>query len=122
MKTKTKTRQDLIKEADKYFSLYIRNRDKACVTCGTTKNLTCGHVITRSYMYLRWDEDNAMAQCSKCNNMHEIKPDILINKYIFLKGKNAYEKLLKKKQIYVKLTDADIQKIIDKYKNLCAMN
>lgn len=64
---KQKSISRLKKDADRVFSLWIRKRDKKCVTCGSTQNLQCGHYISRSCNQLRYDEVNCHAQCMPCN-------------------------------------------------------
>lgn len=87
------SRKKLVKELDKWFSLYIRKRDKYCVLCGTTENLTCGHLFSRVAYSTRWDETNAFGQCAGCNMRHEHDPARFhiwfINKY----GKDKFESL-----------------------------
>lgn len=73
---KAKSVSQLKKEADKYFSIYIRMRDAdrygfgKCITCGTKKHwkeLQNGHFVKRSVSLLRFDDENCNAQCSACN-------------------------------------------------------
>lgn len=68
---KTSNNKRLAKhKADKYFSLYIRERDKGkpCITCGRySSKMDCGHFISRRFEATRYDEKNANAQCIKCN-------------------------------------------------------
>ena len=70
---------DLIKEAQKEFNAYIRERDKdkPCISCGrplrtsdgaTGGDFDCGHYrSTGSASHLRFHEDNAHGQCKWCN-------------------------------------------------------
>lgn len=72
---KKKTISKLKKELDRIFSIYVREKDakngyNVCYTCGVTKptrELQCGHFISRSYLSTRFDEDNARPQCVGCN-------------------------------------------------------
>lgn len=81
-------RRELIKELDRVFSLFIRNRGAVnglnqCFTCGKTfpvKQLQCGHYVSRKYYSLRWDETNCQPQCPRCNVlMHGNMPQFTIN-------------------------------------------
>ena len=63
---KKKTISQLKKEADRLFSIYIRKRDGKCVTCGGRPD-HAGHYISRSWLNLRYDEQNVHAQCIRCN-------------------------------------------------------
>lgn len=76
---KTKKVADLKKEADKWFSKYVRYRDSErvgdeyiaeCITCGTKKpikQLQAGHFVSRRVSTLRYDDLNVNAQCTGCN-------------------------------------------------------
>lgn len=58
------SRRALRAKADKLFSRMIRDRDgNECRVCGSVKQLTCGHLVSRSYDLTRWDSQNAVAQC-----------------------------------------------------------
>jgi hypothetical protein len=57
-------------KADKYFSLYIRKRDKSkgCITCNKQiSSGDAGHFISRRFEATRYDEKNCHLQCEKCN-------------------------------------------------------
>lgn len=67
---------ELIEQADTVFSKYVRmsaanaKGEVSCYTCGDRyhySQLDCGHFISRSHLYLRWDTRNAKAQCISCN-------------------------------------------------------
>lgn len=69
----------LIEDADIVISQYIRlkSADKngmvKCFTCGDIKHWTvtdAGHYISRSHLYLRWDERNLKPQCQPCNRLN----------------------------------------------------
>jgi len=72
-----KTIPDLIKEAQREFNAYIRERDadKPCICCGRPLGdgdvggaFDCGHYrSTGSASHLRFNEDNAHAQRKQCN-------------------------------------------------------
>ena len=74
---KPKTKRQLIKIADKWFSQYIRLEAAAgrgycqCVTCGKrlpwNKNMHAGHFIVRQWMNTRYDISNVHPQCNYCN-------------------------------------------------------
>jgi hypothetical protein len=54
-------------KADKYFSLYIRQRDndKPCVTCSGYGVKDCGHFISRRFEAVRFDEKNVQMDNAK---------------------------------------------------------
>lgn len=95
LKLDEKSAQQLVKEADKWFSRYIRLRDSKfvegrwmgnCVTCdrklvvlssgGWVASSQNGHFITRGCYQLRFDEFNCHLQCAHCNAWRD-KEDML---------------------------------------------
>jgi hypothetical protein len=65
-KTPQKRRSDWMRQADKYFSLFIRQRDGKCVASGEhAGSLQCAHLVGRSYKAVRTDPANAVALCAK---------------------------------------------------------
>lgn len=65
------SRSNLVKEADRVFSLFIRERDKGkpCVTCQKDweDNFQNWHFLSRRHLSTRWHEKNADWQCPWCN-------------------------------------------------------
>lgn len=66
----------LTKECDTLYSLYVRKSDMnddgmvPCFTCDNWfhwKKIHCGHYISRTFKYTRWDLDNLRPQCYACN-------------------------------------------------------
>lgn len=75
-KVKKKTTSQLKREADRVFSLYIRQKyaDKSgnvpCYTCGKVlawNRIQNGHFISRGYLATRYLEDNCRPQDVGCN-------------------------------------------------------
>ena len=72
-KRKLKSRRDYLREAQAVFNRYIRlrDRDRPCISCGTTANVqyAAGHYRTVAAAgHLRFDERNVHKQCNKnCN-------------------------------------------------------
>lgn len=95
-KLEQKTAAQLIPEADKWWSKYVRLRDSTftgtdwvteCIDgCGRTgsvysegkwkKGFDCGHFISRGVLSLRFSEENTHAQSSFCNAWRD-KEDML---------------------------------------------
>lgn len=75
---KVKSQAQLKKELDKYFSIYIRRRDKGqCYTCpkkDDPKWMRCGHFVPRQYLATRYDEANCHCQCYACNCLYNGQP------------------------------------------------
>ena len=69
---KLKTKSDWLKDAQKEFNTFIRNRDRdlPCISCGRyhAGKIDAGHYRTvGSSPHLRFDERNCHAQCQPCN-------------------------------------------------------
>lgn len=54
-------------QADKLFSEYIRKRDRRCVLCNSSVNLTCSHYHSRRKESVRFDVDNCDTFCISCH-------------------------------------------------------
>ena len=79
-RVKKKTTTQLKKEADRLFSLYIRQKYAdsegmvRCFTCPKVihylegRKINCGHFVSRAYLATRYDERNCRPQCWGCNN------------------------------------------------------
>jgi 5-methylcytosine-specific restriction endonuclease McrA len=121
MKTK---RKSLIDKLDKEFSIFIRNRYAKngmaeCVTCGAVKEvkqLQCGHFMSRKHYSTRWDEDNCQVQCYTCNVMRygeQYKFGLYLNATY---NKDKAEELLIQSKQTLKLSDFELEDMIEKYK------
>jgi 5-methylcytosine-specific restriction endonuclease McrA len=121
MKTK---RKSLIDKLDKEFSIFIRNRYAKngmaeCVTCGAVKEvkqLQCGHFMSRKHYSTRWDEDNCQVQCYTCNVMRygeQYKFGLYLNATY---NKDKAEDLLIQSKQTLKLSDFELEDMIEKYK------
>lgn len=72
------TRRGLIDGNDQVVSLITRKREPACICCGSTENLTNGHLFSRRHHATRWDvtaDGNCHTQCWNCNFNHIGNPD-----------------------------------------------
>lgn len=73
IKNKDSELKGKIKLADRWFSRAVRlmaangERRTKCVSCGKVqdvKEMDCGHFFTRNHKSVRWEHDNARAQCA----------------------------------------------------------
>lgn len=72
-KERLKTRQEWIRDAQRWFNKWVRLRDadQPCISCGRhhTGQYHAGHYRTTGAAgHLRFDESNCHKQCSACNN------------------------------------------------------
>jgi hypothetical protein len=126
MATRTKpTRSQLVKKADKYFSLWIRYRDgklrggvwyTLCITCGKwqpLKQMHAGHFMSRRYHATRWDDENVNGQCAGCNTFRygeQYKYSQALDKKY---GEGTASRLAKAAQAVRKITVQELQEIIE---------
>lgn len=121
----------LRRDADKWFSLYVRMRDTnssgygECVTCQTKihyKSGHAGHFISRRFPGTRWDELNVNLQCVGCNTFRageQYKYSLALeDKY----GKGAAKKLQVKSQEYFKVRRDYLEQVIGEAKDYIASN
>lgn len=104
-------RQRLVEKLDRLTSEIVINRDRKCVTCGVTRNLSCGHLITRARYGVRWDLQNCAAQCFACNALHESDPEPYKTWFILRYGESALEELKIKSKLG-KFTLFEMKKIL----------
>lgn len=119
---KKKSISKLKKEADKWFSLYIRNRDEGvCFTCGhkgEIKQMQNGHYITRGNLALRYDELNCNTQCIACNIFKKGNMPAYALRLRSLHGPDILEELDRKSKLITKYSAYDYEQLIEKYKSL----
>ena len=122
MAKKKSTRTQVVAKLDKVFSEYIRRRyakdDIAtCVTCSKKdhwKKLQAGHFMSRKHYSTRWDEDNVQVQCSGCN-VFRYGEQYKFSKYL---GSEKAEELHQKSKQVVKFSTAELEEMIEYYKDL----
>lgn len=89
-KIKMKACTDL---ADYAFSIYVRAKEPFCVCCGSSDQLQCGHLFSRVFTSLRWEEMNAATQCARCNMNHEQHAEPFRRVMVGRHGEDAIEKM-----------------------------
>jgi len=113
---KLSKRRRLVKKLDQMFSLYIRERDLYCVSCGTDYRLQCGHLFSRVFYATRWDEDNACAQCSGCNMRHEFDPMVFPEKYKELYSPEKFDEVYIRSKSQRKIKDDELEEMYKMFK------
>ena len=119
---KKPTKTALVKKLDKVFSEYIRRRNgemAMCVTCGKIahwKEMQAGHFMSRRHRATRWHEDNVQTQCVKCN-MFGQGEQFKFGKWL---GDEKANELIRLSSQVVKLSDYEMQELIELYKEKLA--
>lgn len=115
----------LKKEADRVFSVWIRNRDSidgiaTCCTCGARmpwQEIQNGHFVSRKHFVTRWDERNCAAQCAKCNGPYGKGEEFLFGQFIDKKyGEGTAKKLKNMRKTISPMKRHDFEKIINRYR------
>lgn len=117
-------RSRLIKEADRVFSLYVRNRGanvgyNFCYTCLRTLSvdeLQAGHFMARRFMNTRWHPLNVWSQCNDCNVGKHGNLKIYEQRLRTNYGDEAIEGLKDLAYSVDKTSLTDIKDIIKKYR------
>jgi hypothetical protein len=112
------SRKWLVAELDKYTSLIVRRMDGRCVTCGSVQGLQCSHFYSRRYLSIRFDLRNCNAMCAGCNRLHN-------------RNRKPYEKYMRKtygaavvaeldglRMGLGKVTDEELEEMLNRYKAL----
>lgn len=117
-----KTHSEWLKDLQKVFNAFIRERDKGklCVSCGAKVNGTghASHMFSvGAYPNLRFNEDNCHLSCVECN-LHKhgnlVEYSLRLPERI---GKERFEKLVSdSKKTVLKLSVPEIEDLIKKYK------
>ena len=124
---KTKTKGWYVRQLDKYFSLYIRQKSadhfgmSRCYTCDRRlhfKDLQCGHYIPRAHMNTRWDESNCRPQCAQCNVFKKGNYTEYSIRLIRECGGKELERLNKLKNTIRKWSISELKSEIERYKVL----
>lgn len=120
----TEMKKSLIKELDRVFSIYIRNRGASygynhCFTCGDylpVNELQCGHFRNRRYYSTRWHPVNCWPQCNDCNVIRGGNLTRFENKLVAQYGQDAVDGLYELARTPNEFTDEDLRAMIKKYK------
>lgn len=108
-------RNKLIKKLDKAFSKFVRERDKRCLYCGTTKNLQCAHIVPKTCLNLKWDERNCISLCYRHHIFWAHKDPLEFVAWIKDKFPDLEEYLNKKKSEYVKYDLSKVEELLKVY-------
>lgn len=110
------TRKGWVRKLDKLVGDIVKARDVTCVCCGTSRNLSPGHLFSRVAYSTRWDLDNVFCQCIPCNFRHESDPYPLMNYAEMILGKEGVEELHRKYVTPRKFKDFELEELYNKLK------
>ena len=114
-----RSRKAAVRNADKWFSLYVRELTRCaygvCPFCGGPIE-HCFHFFSRVSYSTRWDIENSIGSCSGCNMKMEYQPYEFYKWYAEKHGQEQLDRLNKKWHTISKLTTQDIEDIAQTYK------
>lgn len=113
-KPKKPSRKKLIRQLDEIVSKIIRKKYRACVVCGSTRNITAGHLFSRAHYSTRWDFDNVFPQCLSDNLKHEYDPFPFYNWHVGFFGKKKTDEVYAKWKKISKFKDYELQAMYEK--------
>lgn len=93
---------------------FVLARDRRCVQCGSSDNLTPGHVFGRRVRLTRWSPLNVHLQCVFCNSRHEENRHPFYNRVKEIIGSDAFDNLREDWYSPVKLSISDKLEIRNK--------
>ena len=119
------SRKSLIVEADRLFSLHIRNRGAKhghndCYTCGVYKpvgELQCGHFRHRRFLKTRWHPVNCWPQCNTCNVEKGGNLAVYEAKLVAMFSQDVIDQLYQLSYSDHKVLDDEIRAVVKMYKN-----
>lgn len=110
------SRKWLIWQLEILTSRIVRQRDRKCVTCGTTRTLQCSHLYSRRYLTIRFDLRNCNAMCALCNRRHNEDPSAYLgfmNKHY---GLAIIEELNELRMSLIKVSDEELRQMLEQYR------
>jgi hypothetical protein len=122
---KLRTLKSLKAEADKVFSIYIRQRGmdeggtNTCCSCGALKHwkdLQCGHFVSRVYLSTRWLPLNCHPQCSACNVLRRGNAIGYAQFMLKAYGYDIFDNLIKRRNMKFKPDRYNYEYIIQRFK------
>lgn len=111
------TRKGLVKKLDKIVFEIVKQRDKYCVTCGSSDRPTPSHLFSRKSYSTRWDLNNVFLQCWPCNFKHTAHDSYPFTKFYLDKfGQKSYDELHRKFVTPKKFKDFELKELAEELK------
>src|SRR3990167_7549683 len=118
-KNKVLSVRQLKVKLDAIFSRFIRERDNwTCFTCGAKAPevvIQCGHFISRAHNSTRYDPENCVAQCVKCNIFLAGNHGEFAIRLMEKLGQEGFRALVEKSRQTKQFTPHELKKIIELY-------
>ena len=115
------SRKGAVREADKWFSLYIREltRQKygGCPFCGKPIE-HCFHFFSRVNYATRWLVTNAIGSCAGCNLKMEYAPYEFYKWYANEFGQDLLDEVDKLHHTIAKLSTEELKEMAERFKGL----
>lgn len=109
----------LMREADRVVSLWVRQQAVEkwghCPLCNTNPVEVCFHFVRRKRTATRWDVENLVGACGRCNWIEYRNPDPSRAWFIRNRGVEKYLEIVDKSTAFYKPTVRDLEEIIEKY-------
>lgn len=110
------TFKGLMEANDEVVSLITRARESSCIVCGSTEELTNGHLFSRRYYATRFDvseDGNCHVQCWGCNKAHQRNKDPYTFAFVRLFGGEAHAKVRDRAFSGEKFTTLQLRELLD---------
>lgn len=99
-----------LNEAHSKMSKYIIKRDRKCLNCGNTTDLTCSHYFGRSHKATTFDPKNLICLCIWCHsNWEQEKNGVYKDFMILLIGQEEFDFLEAKSKTTMKVEKSIIE-------------
>lgn len=110
------TFKGLVEANDEVVSLITRQREPACICCGSTEELTNGHLFSRRHHSTRFDvtpDGNCHTQCWPCNKRHQSEKDPYTFAFVRLFGGAAHARVRDRAFNGEKFTKIQLREMLD---------
>jgi hypothetical protein len=110
------THKGLVDANDEVVSYITREREPACIVCGSTEDLTNGHLFSRRYHATRFDvteDGNCHVQCWGCNKAHQFNRNPYTFAFVKRFGAEAHAKVRDRAFSGQKFTQIELREMLE---------
>jgi len=118
------TFKGLVEANDEVVSLITRGRETECICCGSTEELTNGHLFSRRHHATRFDvteDGNCHTQCWPCNKRHQSNKDPYTFAFVRRFGSEALARVRDRALSGEKFTKDELRRMLDSNRELLRM-